>query len=623
MNTPIDLRSDTVTRPTAAMRAAMAALWLPRRHHGPLNNFAMNFATLLFRPLLFAVLALAPMAYAGGAQLSPSQQAYEDVSPLRNQHGSVIWGGKAATTEELRAILGDLDKGLTQLASPLVHDLGQGNMYLRMRRYNFLYDKAKLQARMGDSTAALVSLDEMSRMAWIDPRVGFQPAGDPDLRPLLEDPRAGKLLARYAVGPRFGEASALKTPYRARLSDAERLAGLSRIWSVARQGFVWFDHVPDLDWDKAYVDTIPRVLAAKDTEAYYRELMRFTALLGDGHSNAYAPEALASRFYARPGLRTERIEADVLVTEIRDPALERQGLRVGDAVRSIDGEPVDSYVKRHVSPFQSGSTPQDIVLRSYSYALLAGNAKRPVRLGMQRGDGSRYSVRAPRGGYSALPGKASESFEVRPDGVAVLKAGQFEDDGAAKLMEANIETLLKAKAFVLDLRGNGGGSSNFGRMLLSWLQKGPIPSTTSQVREDSAYQQAVMGPMATVIWQNLPAQPFEVEHPKHFDGPVAILIDAATFSAAEDTAAAFKLMKRGIIVGLPSGGSTGQPLSFALPGGGNARICVKRDSYPDGSNFVGVGVQPDLTVARTVDSVRDGSDPVLSQAVQALLTPKP
>ena len=578
---------------------------------------------LKFRSHLVCILLFFNMTAAWSAALSPAQQAYVDVSPLRDKHGAVIWGGKSATPEELQAILVDLDKGLTQLDTPLNRALSEGDTYLRFRRYNFLIDQAKLQARLGDSTAALQSLNEMTRITWLDPRNSFHADGDPDLKPILQDPRAATLRARYRTGPRFGDMSALKTAYRSQLSEAERLAGLSQLWSVARQGFVWFDHVPDLDWDKAYLDAIPRVLAAKDTASYYRELIKFISLLGDGHSNAYAPGPIASLFYSRPGLRTARIEGQVLVTEITDASLHSKGMRVGDAISKIDGLPAGAYAARHVAPYESSSTPQDLELRSYSYMLLAGDAKRAVRLDMQRADGSRYMVRAARSGYSALPDKARESFEIRPDGVAVLKAGQFENDAAAKLMEANIESILKAKALVLDLRGNGGGSSNLGWMLLSWLQQGPAPTLLSQVRQDNFYQQARMAPNSAEMWQNLPSAPFEINHEKYFAGPVAVLIDAGTFSAAEDTAAVFKLMKRGAIVGMPSGGSTGQPFFFGLPGGGSARICVKRDSYPDGSDFVGVGVKPDLVVNRTVASVRDGSDPILLRAVQALLSPSP
>jgi C-terminal processing protease CtpA/Prc len=99
---------------------------------------------------------------------------------------------------------------------------------------------------------------------------------------------------------------------------------------------------------------------------------------------------------------------------------------------------------------------------------------------------------------------------------------------------------------------------------------------------------------------------------------VALLVGPRTFSAAEDFAMAFDVMKRGILVGEATAGSTGQPLVFDLPGGGTARICVKRDSYPDGREFVGKGIQPTIVVAPTVADLRAGRDPVLERAVAAL-----
>jgi carboxyl-terminal processing protease len=94
-----------------------------------------------------------------------------------------------------------------------------------------------------------------------------------------------------------------------------------------------------------------------------------------------------------------------------------------------------------------------------------------------------------------------------------------------------------------------------------------------------------------------------------------MLVDAQTFSAAEDTVAVFKLMRRGVIVGTASAGSTGQPWLFDLPGGGQARVCVKRDTYPDGTTFVGTGIVPNVPVQMKIEDVREGKDPVLDRAV--------
>jgi C-terminal processing protease CtpA/Prc len=59
-------------------------------------------------------------------------------------------------------------------------------------------------------------------------------------------------------------------------------------------------------------------------------------------------------------------------------------------------------------------------------------------------------------------------------------------------------------------------------------------------------------------------------------------------------------------------------LVFGLPGGGMARICVKRDVYADGREFVGRGIRPNIEVTVTVEDFRAGRDAALARAVQEL-----
>jgi len=71
-------------------------------------------------------------------------------------------------------------------------------------------------------------------------------------------------------------------------------------------------------------------------------------------------------------------------------------------------------------------------------------------------------------------------------------------------------------------------------------------------------------------------------------------------------------------VGEPTWGSTGQPLSLQLPGGGGARICTKRDTYPDGRDFVGYGVQPAVKIERTPAALIGKEDNILSKGLEVL-----
>jgi carboxyl-terminal processing protease len=55
-----------------------------------------------------------------------------------------------------------------------------------------------------------------------------------------------------------------------------------------------------------------------------------------------------------------------------------------------------------------------------------------------------------------------------------------------------------------------------------------------------------------------------------------------------------------------------------LPGGGFVSICTKHDRYPDGKEFVGVGIQPGVPAALTVADFRTGRDTVLEAAMKVL-----
>jgi hypothetical protein len=76
---------------------------------------------------------------------------------------------------------------------------------------------------------------------------------------------------------------------------------------------------------------------------------------------------------------------------------------------------------------------------------------------------------------------------------------------------------------------------------------------------------------------------------------------------------------RAIVVGETTGGSTGQPYMLDLGDGMQAIVGAKREMFPDGGRFEGVGVRPDVEVLPTVDDLRSGRDVVLEAARQRLL----
>jgi C-terminal processing protease CtpA/Prc len=100
--------------------------------------------------------------------------------------------------------------------------------------------------------------------------------------------------------------------------------------------------------------------------------------------------------------------------------------------------------------------------------------------------------------------------------------------------------------------------------------------------------------------------------------PVAVLFGSSTYSAAEDFLAYMRAAPNCVFVGGPSAGSTGQPLRFEIPGGTRIGITSKHDTMPDGTEFVGYGVLPDIEIGQSLAAFQEGRDPVLEKAVEAL-----
>jgi C-terminal processing protease CtpA/Prc len=202
-----------------------------------------------------------------------------------------------------------------------------------------------------------------------------------------------------------------------------------------------------------------------------------------------------------------------------------------------------------------------------------------------------------------------------PGNIAYVALNTFGDNKAAEQFEQAFADISRADALVIDVRENGGGSSGVGYRVLKLLTDKPFRGSRWRTRDYRPSFRAWGRPEGVYGEEARDIQP---DGKRLFRGPVAVLISPRTFSAAEDFAVAFDVMKRGPLVGEPTGGSTGQPLQFKLPGGGSARVCTKRDTYPDGREFVGVGVQPTKLVRPTAADVRAARDAVLEAALAEL-----
>lgn len=418
---------------------------------------------------------------------------------------------------------------------------------------------------------------------------------------------------------RLWNSTALSGGYKPDLSDDEKVAGLSKFWSEVKYNFVYVDKLKEIDWDQQYLDYLPKVRATTSTAEYYRVLMQLCAKLGDGHTNVYPAREVWDTELARPLIKTHLVEGRVLVRDVLDAGLRAQGVGPGTEIIAVDGEPAMAYAQREIAPYQSASTRQDRDVRTYSYAFLAGPISKSPRVSFRNGNGKTFDLLVRRHGIEGmmkvLNPAAPFEFRMLPGGIAYVALNTFNNDETADRFLAEFDKIAKSKALVIDLRDNGGGSSNVGFRVLATLTDKQFETGRWDTRNYLPTYRAWGKAMPNFAQADDKWAP-DLKH--QYRKPVVVLTSAATYSAAEDFLVAFDAMKRGTIVGEATGGSTGQPLMISLPGGGNARIVSKRDTYPDGKVFVGVGIQPHIKVSPTVADLRNGRDTVLAAALLSL-----
>jgi carboxyl-terminal processing protease len=403
---------------------------------------------------------------------------------------------------------------------------------------------------------------------------------------------------------------------------ALRAAGLARIWSEVKYNFVYLDRRPDAHWETLLERYLPRVLAARNDIEYGRILQEAVALLRDGHTGVF-PAAVEPA--DSPLLILEPVERRPVITQV-GKLDELKSIEPGMEIVSVDGVPVETIFQRDLDPYIFASSEQDRDLQR-ARGVLAGPPSSTARLELKRLDGSHFEVTVTRSASKnrdALPRKLFSPLQHRmlDGGIALVEINTFNTPAVVSDFEKILPVLLQAKAWILDVRSNGGGSTQHGWASLSHFLREPAPASIWRSRNYVPTFTAWGRPQT---WYNGDSgDTVKPSKGKRFDGPVVVLTSARTGSAAEDFLIPLKMSKRATIVGGATNGSTGQPLMISIYGA-TARICTKEDLYPDGTEFVGKGILPDVPLARTREDVAKDRDAVLLGAqslIATLLSPR-
>jgi len=249
-----------------------------------------------------------------------------------------------------------------------------------------------------------------------------------------------------------------------------------------------------------------------------------------------------------------------VVSPIDDTPAAHAGLRPGDLITHLDGDPVQGMTLPEAVEKMRGPVSSEIKLT------IRREGKDPFDVKLVRATIKIQSVRS----------------HLEGDNIAYVRITTFNEQTDVGLNNAmkNLKQQAGGKLLgvILDLRNDPGGLLDQAVAVAdAFLEKGEIVSTRGRRSEDAQRYNARPGDIAAGL-------------------PVAVLINGGSASASEIVAGALQDHHRAILLGTRSFGKGSVQTIIPLPGHGAMRLTTARYYTPSGRSIQAKGIEPDIVV---------------------------
>ena len=271
---------------------------------------------------------------------------------------------------------------------------------------------------------------------------------------------------------------------------------------------------------------------------------------------------------------------------IPDGPAEKAGVLNEDIITQINGQSVAALVNGKSTDVQT----------KVIQGLLRGEPGTKVTLTVSRGSDvqtfvvTRATIHSP-----------SVLGRLLPNGIGWVQLSVFGAD-TGKELDAALRRLDSqgAKAFILDLRSNGGGYLNAAVDVSSkFISSGPIVTVESRAGTDTEYDA-----LDTAIAPR----------------PLAVLVNHFTASASEITAGAIQDSGVGEIIGTRTYGKGVVQSIFPLGDGSAVKITTARYLTPHGRDINTIGIEPEILSDLPKDARIKAGDPTTDVQLGAAIT---
>lgn len=342
-----------------------------------------------------------------------------------------------------------------------------------------------------------------------------------------------------------------------------RLKQFTEIMEIIRK-----EYVEEVDYDRLIIGAIQGMLQSLDPYSSYLtpDMMKEMEIETKGTFGGIGIE-----IGIKDGILT-------VISPIEDTPAWKAGLKAGDKILKINGEPT------------KGLSLMECVKR------------------LRGPKGTKVTITILREGFSEpkdftivrdiIKIQSVKSKELEP-GYLYLRITQFQEETTKDLREAIVVYGKKTpiKGLILDLRNNPGGLLDQAVGVADlFLKEGVIVSVKTRGGQELVYQAQQAGTFP--------------------DWPLVVLVNHGSASASEIVAGALKVHRRGVILGARTFGKGSVQTIIPLEGGAGLRLTTARYFTPDGNSIQDKGISPDITLEEEENSEKE--DPLLKKALEYL-----
>ena len=385
----------------------------------------------------------------------------------------------------------------------------------------------------------------------------------------------------------------------ARLSARDRQEIFSETWVTINEKY-YDPSFNGVNWRAVREQYRPAVEAARSDEDFYTVMKKMVGELRDAHTRFATPRERMEREQLKAitaGVSIDEVEGKpVVVTVEPNSEAARQGIEVGMLVVAIGGKPVAEKIAEAQARVGGTSTQRAVKLRVYRQ-LVEGEPGTPLRLTLQRADGSHLEVSLTRRFVRDVAHVISRRL---PSGIGYIRLTLWKSP-AHKEFKRALEALRDAPGIIIDLRGNPGGEAQ---------EVVKIASLFFNTRVS----------FGKFVWRS--GKSFDLYTDRDdqvYQGPVVILVNEASGSGSELFSASMQENGRAAVMGRQSCGCVlGISNYKKLKGGSELAVSELKYISPQGHLIEGAGVVPNHPVPLTLADLQHHRDATLEAAEAAL-----